>query len=97
MKAAIGGKLGCLEHLIAKGAKLEATNNVSAAWPAAPSPLRPSPSALAARHPCCPTPSPVAADDDRVCCHRRAFSGRQHGPHAGGCKWQARLPRASHR
>ena len=36
MNAARYGKLGCLDHLIAKGAKLEATNQVSAAPPAAP-------------------------------------------------------------
>ena len=39
MHAAINGKLDCLEHLIAKGANLEATNEVSAALPAALCPL----------------------------------------------------------
>ena len=49
------GHLDCLELLVAKGAKLDATSNVSAAPPAAaPSPLRPSPSALATRRPYCP-------------------------------------------
>ena len=50
----MNGKLDCLDHLIAKGANLEATDGVSAAQPAARGPLRPSPSALAARRPCCP-------------------------------------------
>ena len=44
MRAAYKGNLDCLEHLIAKGANLEATDNVSAAPPAAPSPLHPWPS-----------------------------------------------------
>jgi len=51
MWAAINGKLGCLEHLVAKGANLEAKERVSAAPPAASSPLRP----------LCPPPSPPAA------------------------------------
>ena len=54
MKAAIGGKLGCLDHLIAKGAKLEATNNVSAARPAAP------PDPFAPRSPPSPPATPAA-------------------------------------
>ena len=40
MHAVIFGKLDCLKHLIAKGADLQATDNVSAAPPAAPSPPR---------------------------------------------------------
>ena len=48
MYAAYGGKLDCLDLLIARGANLEATGPVSAALPAnVPSaPFRPSPSAL---------------------------------------------------
>ena len=38
MYAAIYGKLDCLEHLVAKGANLEATDKVSAAPLAAPPP-----------------------------------------------------------
>ena len=51
MKAANYGKLDCLEHLIAKGANLEATDNVRAALcqpPKAPSAPRPPPSPPAA-------------------------------------------------
>ena len=44
MFAAKNGKLDCLEHLVAKGANLQATDEVSAAPPAAPPP-----SALALR------------------------------------------------
>ena len=66
MWAARDGKLDCLELLIAKGAKLDATTNVSAAPPAAPpSPLRPSPSAFRhhlparrRRSPACVRPPP---------------------------------------
>ena len=72
MKAAFSGKLDCLEYLIAKGAKLEAEDKVSAAPPAAPKSPAPlglshfmafasSPfecSALAARRPCCPIRRP---------------------------------------
>ena len=36
MWAAINGNIDCLEHLVAKGAKLDAASNVSAAPPAAP-------------------------------------------------------------
>ena len=88
MYAANYGKLDCLEHLVAKGAKLEATDsNVSAAPPARPpSPLHPSPSALAARRPCCPAPrrrrSPRVAPPPRL----RSTAGR---PSCG------RLPTAS--
>ena len=39
MWAANKNKLDCLEHLTAKGANLEATNEVSAALPAGPNPL----------------------------------------------------------
>ena len=56
MAAAWYGKLDCLDHLIAKGANLEAKDDVSAAPPAAPSPLHPSPFALAARRPLLPRP-----------------------------------------
>ena len=38
MRAAIRGKLDCLEHLIAKGANLEAKDTVSAARPRQPPP-----------------------------------------------------------
>ena len=82
MYAAIYGKLDCLEHLVAKGANLEAKDPVSAAPPAAPSPLRPSPSALATRHPCCCPALTTAAD--RVWRRRRASAGRLDGPHDGG-------------
>ena len=50
MEAAFYGQLDCLDPLITKGANLEATDNVSAAPPAAPTRLRP-----------CPSPSPPAA------------------------------------
>ena len=63
------GSLDCLEHLITKGANLEATNNVSAAPPAASHLLRFSPSAVAARRPCCPA---LTADAHRVWRRRRA-------------------------
>ena len=81
MAAARRGNLDCLEHLVAKGANLEATGNVRAALPAAPSPLRPSPSALAARRLCCPA---LTAAADRVWRRRRASVGRHDGPHVGG-------------
>ena len=48
MKAAEAGNLDCLEHLVTKRAKLEATNKVSAAPPAAPQPAPPL--ALCLRH-----------------------------------------------
>ena len=79
MWAAANGKLDCLKHLIAKGADVNAADKVSAAPPAAPSPLRPSPSALTARRPCCHA---LAAVADRVWRRRRASAGRRHGPHA---------------
>ena len=47
MLAAYKGKLDCLKHLIAKGANLEATDEVCAAPPAAPAPP-PSPPPLTA-------------------------------------------------
>jgi len=53
----MSGKLDCLEHLIAKGANLEVTSNVSAAPPAAPSPLRLS-FALRPRRPPAPAAPP---------------------------------------
>ena len=61
LKAAEKGDLATLKRLVEKGVDLEAKDaypfTVSAAPPAAPaSPLRPSPSALAARRPCCPVP-----------------------------------------
>ena len=46
MYAAYGGKLDCLDHLIARGANLEATGPVSAALPATP------------QHPSAPRPLP---------------------------------------
>ena len=54
LEAAKGGDLATLKRLVEEGVNLEATDDVSPAPPAAPSPLRPSPSALAARRPCCP-------------------------------------------
>ena len=56
--AAGHGKRDCLELLVAKGAKLDARDNIVSATPPArpPGALRPSPSALAARRPCCPAP-----------------------------------------
>ena len=54
MHAAANGNLDCVEHLVAKGAKLDATSNVSAAPPARPpSPLGPSPSAFRHHLPAC--------------------------------------------
>ena len=83
MHAAINGKLDCLEHLIAKGANLEAKDEVSAVPPRQPPPApsapRPPPSPPAA--PAAP-PSPPAAH--RVWRRRRASAVRRHGPHAGG-------------
>ena len=82
MHAAINGKLDCLEHLIAKGANLEAKDDVSAAPPARPQPPsapRPPPSPPAA--PCCPA---LAAAAHRVWRRRRASAGRLHGPHVCG-------------
>ena len=67
MWAAAQGKLDCLEHLIAKGANLEAKDTVSAARPRQPPPApytlalrlrRPPP-----RRPCCPA---LAAAAHRV-------------------------------
>ena len=81
MVAANNGELGCLEHLIAKGASLGATDKVSAALPAALNPPALSPSALAARRRCCPA-LPAAAD--RVWRRRRASVVRPDGPHACG-------------
>ena len=63
MWAALNGKLDCLEHLVAKGANLEATDNVSAALcqpPPAPSAPRPPPSLPAApAAPPGPSPPPL--------------------------------------
>ena len=78
--AAEEGDLATLKRLVAEGVDLEATR-VSAAPPAAPSPLRPSPSAFAARRPCCPA---LTAAAHRVWRRRRASAGRPHGPHEIG-------------
>ena len=63
MAAAWYGKLDCLDHLIAKGANLEATDEVSAAPPTCPQP--PSPLALRPRRPpppaAPPSPPPLTA------------------------------------
>ena len=96
MKAATYGKLDCLEHLTAKGANLEATDDVRAALcqPPKAHPLCPSPSALAARRLCCPALTSAAHS---VWSRRRASVERQDGPHTCGSVRQARLPRAPHR
>ena len=91
MKAANNGELDCLKFVIAKGANLEAKDVVSAAPPAAPHPLCPSPSVLAA---CCPA---LTAAAHRVWRRRRASVGRRHGPQVCGWQRRARLPRAPHR
>ena len=57
-KAAREGDLATLKRLVKQGVNLEATDNVRAAPPAAATPLRPSPSGLAARRPCAAPPSP---------------------------------------
>ena len=74
MLAAGNGKLDCLEYLIAnKGAKVNATNIVSAAPPAAhPSPFRPS-----ARPPPSDTTCPPAAAAHPRVCGRPRVSARQ--------------------
>ena len=77
MHAALYGKLGCLEHLIAKGANLEAASTVSTTPPAAPHPLCPSPSVLAAR---CPALMPSLT----ACGAAAAPPFRPDGPHGGG-------------
>ena len=69
--AAEEGDLATLKRLVEEGVDLEATDEVSAAPPARPpSPLHPSPSALAARRPCCPAPrrrrSPRVAPPPRL-------------------------------
>ena len=51
--AALKGKLDCLDHLIAKGANLEAADKACAAPQAAPIPHAPLHSAHAARRSCC--------------------------------------------
>ena len=93
-KAAEEGDLATLTRLVEEGVNLEATTYVSDILPAAPCPLRPSPSALTARHPCCPA---LTSAIHRVWCRRRASVGRLHGPHVGVSQRQARLPRVPHR
>ena len=92
LEAASEGDLDALSDALAKGVDVNATDKVSAA--SCPSPLALSPSALAARRPCCPA---LATAADRVWRRRRAFAGRLDGPHEGGYLRQARLPRAPHR
>ena len=76
--AASEGDLATLTRLVEEGVNVNATLEVSAALPAAPNPLRPSPSVLAA---CCPALTTAA---DRVGRHHRASVGRHDGPHEGG-------------
>ena len=64
MRAAFQGKLDCLEHLVAKGANLEATDKVS------PHALRAQPPPPLARRPCCPT---------RPCCSTLTAADRACG------------------
>ena len=64
MLAAVEGEFGCLEHLVTKGANLQAKNRVSAAPPAAPIRLRPRPWPLPPAVPAAP-PSPPPLT---VCC-----------------------------
>ena len=71
MWAACHGKLDCLEFLIAKGAKLDVTSNVSAALPADPHP--PPPLALRLQAPPARPPPPLT----RVCA--AAPASRQYG------------------
>ena len=52
--AAAEGDLATLTRLLEEGVDVNARHYVSAAPPAAPTPLHPSPSALAARRRCCP-------------------------------------------
>ena len=78
------GDLATLKRLVEEGVNVNA-KYVSAAPPAAPpSPLRPSPSALAARRPCCPAPrrrrSPRVAPPPRL----RRTAGR---PSCGRLGW----------
>ena len=81
MNAAAVGDLATVTRLVEQGVDVNAAEGVSAAPPAARSRLRPSPSALAARRPCCPA---LPATAHRVWRRRRASAGRLHGPHAGG-------------
>ena len=76
MFAAATGKLDCVEHLIAKGANLEATDDVHPTR-AAPKPLHPS-------SPPSPRCSARTAGGDRVLRQRRASAARRDGPHVGG-------------
>ena len=71
LNAAEQGDLATLKRLVQEGVDVNATDKVSAAPPAAPHPpMRPSPSALAARRPCCPVPrrrrSPRVAPPPRL-------------------------------
>ena len=72
LNAAEQGDLATLKRLVEEGVDVNAKSGyVSAAPPAAPpSPLHPSPSALAARRPCCPVPrrrrSPRVAPPPRL-------------------------------
>eukprot|EP00964_Phaeocystis_antarctica_P069731 scaffold42405_cov23-Phaeocystis_antarctica.AAC.1 len=90
MNAAGNGKLDCLDHLIAKGANVNAADGASAAQPAAPSPLPPRPPPSPPAAPAAPPSLPPLT----ACGSAAASAGRQHGPHEGGCHGQARLPRA---
>ena len=79
-RAVMDGDLATLKRLVERGVRgralrpHEATDSVSTAPPAA----QPSPSALAARRPCCPA---LAAAADRVWRRHRASAVRLDGPH----------------
>ena len=79
--AASEGDLATLTRLVEEGVDVNATLEVSAASPAAPNPLRPSPTALAARRPCCPALTAAAHSLWR---RLRTSVGRHDGPHEGG-------------
>jgi len=69
MYAAYGGKLDCLDLLIARGANLEAIGPVSAALPATPEHPRPSPSTLttAAARECAAAVAPAQMGVTALC------------------------------
>ena len=97
IKAAKVGDLATVTRLVQQGVNIDATDAadaVSAALPAAPTPLHPSPSALATRRSHCPAHATAA---HRVWRRRRASAVWRDGPHECGLLRQARLPRAPHR